>query len=201
MVTREHIDAAMRTIAGSDFLIVQNETNMDAITYALRLAHENGVKTLLNPAPAAPLEESLYAVIDYLTPNKTECETYTGVTIRGSAPLPACRDGAEWFLKKGAGSVCITLGEYGAYYYDGTTECLVPAFPVDAVDTTAAGDCFNAGFAVGLAGGQPVAEALKLANACGALAATKKGALPSISTKEEIFHFLDFEDDERNGHE
>jgi ribokinase len=193
MLTKEHIDSAMQVISESDFLIVQNEINMDAIEYAIQLAHEKGVRTLLNPAPALTLDEGLYAAIDYITPNETECEMYTGIAINVDESEVAYRKSAEWFLSKGVHGVCITLGRHGAYFYDGKAETYAPAFSIKAIDTTAAGDCFNAGFAVGLASGYSMKKTLQFANACGAMSAMKKGALPSIGTKEEILRFLSTE--------
>jgi ribokinase len=189
-VTGDHIEAAAQTIAGSDFLVMQNEINMDAVEYGLGLARKKGVKSILNPAPALPLKNELFAMIDFITPNETECEVYTGISRDGRTLEDWARASAEWFLDRGVGGVCITLGEEGAYYYDGREEALVGAFRIDALDTTAAGDCFNAGFAVGLAGGGKVTDTLRLANACGAVCAMRMGAQPSIGTKEEIAGFL-----------
>jgi ribokinase len=185
-----HIEAASHVIADSDFLVMQNEINMDAVEYGLRLAHSRGVKSILNPAPALPLKNELFAMIDFITPNETECEVYTGIGRGGRTLDEWARESSEWFLERGVGGVCITLGEYGAYYRDGKEEALVEAFRIDAIDTTAAGDCFNAGFAVGLAGGANVTDTLRFANACGAVCAMRMGTQPSICSKKEVLVFL-----------
>jgi ribokinase len=191
MISSDHLDSASGLILESDYFIVQNEINMDAIEYGLKLARDGKAKTVLNPAPAIPLSEEIFPMVDYITPNETECEAYTGIAPDGKSLKGWCRECAEWFLRKGAGGVCITLGKDGAYYFDGETEVLSRAFPVNVVDTTAAGDCFNAGFAVGLAKGYATSDALRFANACGAICAGRMGAQPSIGTLDEVLQLID----------
>ena len=189
------IEKASEAITESDFLIAQNEINPDATMAGLKYAHEYGIRTILNPAPAFPLDDAIFPLIDFITPNETECETYTGILRTSDTSNTWERESAEWFLGKGVGAVCITLGGRGAYFFDGKTELFSPAFPVEAVDTTAAGDCFNAGFAVGLAKGMTLPDSLRFANACGALAASRMGAQTSIGTIEEIQEFLQKENE------
>ena len=190
MISREQIDGAADVIRNSDIFITQNEINMDAIEYGLKLAKDAGVKTLLNPAPALPLSDELFSMLDYITPNETESEVYTGI-LRKDLPMDEWkRKNAEWFLNKGVKDVCITLGEQGSYYCDAENEISVDAYAIEPVDTTAAGDSFNAAFAMGMAENWDVEEALLFANACGALTSMGMGAHPSICARVAVDKFV-----------
>ncbi|HBU11838.1 MAG TPA: ribokinase, partial [Clostridiales bacterium] len=186
MITTEHLDSAAHIIEGADILITQNEINRDALIHGLKIARKAGVPTLFNPAPATPTEDIVFENADYVTPNETESEVFTGLLMKDIPFVDWKKRNAEWFLKKGVRGVCITLGGKGAYYCDGTTEMDVPAFSVNPVDTTAAGDAFNAGFAYGISAGMEIGAALRLASACGALATERAGAHASIRSKREI---------------
>ena len=119
-----------------------------------------------------------------------ELLTYTGIPLDSLPFAEWKKQSARWFLNRGVKAVCITLGSSGAYFFDGTQEYDVPAFSVSAVDTTAAGDAFNGGFAYGIAHKLPVARCLEIGNACGALAATVLGAQNSIHNIGQIKEFL-----------
>lgn len=190
MIPKEHLDDAAHVIRDADILITQNEINRDALIYGLQMARANGVPTLLNPAPATPLEDIVYENADYVTPNETESEVFTGLLMKDMPFEDWKKRNAEWFLQKGVKGVCITLGGKGAYYCDGTREISVPAFSVNPIDTTAAGDSFNAGFAYGISKGMEMGETLRLASACGGLATERAGAHASIHSKQEIDEFL-----------
>ncbi|GHV73225.1 ribokinase [Spirochaetia bacterium] len=189
-IPKELIDAAAPIIKKADLLITQNEINPDAVQYGLRLAHEAGVKTLLNPAPAVPVPEELFALLDYIAPNEPESEFYTGILREGRSAEQWRRGNAEWFLKRGVKNVCITLGAQGSYFTDGTEEVYLPAFPIKPVDTTAAGDSFIGGFSFGLIQGWPVKRSMNFANACGSVSVMTKGAQNSIQGYERITAFL-----------
>ncbi len=189
-ITKQIIDGAAEAIRSADIFISQNEINPDAILYGLKKAHEAGVKTVLNPSPAIELDESVYPLIDYIIPNETESEVYTGI-LRESLPFDDWkRASAEWFLRRGVKNVCITLGANGAYYMGGGQSFDAAAFPIVPVDTTAAGDSFCGGFVYGLLTGLPTQKCLLLGNACGALTATNLGAQSSISNYEKVTAFL-----------
>jgi len=189
-ISREQIEQGAGSIQNADIFITQNEINADAMRLGLTAAKEAGVPTILNPAPAIPLHDELYRLIDYITPNETEAETYTGIPLDSLPFAEWKKQSARWFLNRGVKAVCITLGSNGAYFFDGTQEYDVPAFSVSAVDTTAAGDAFNGGFAYGIAHKLPVARCLEIGNACGALAATVLGAQNSIHNIGQIKEFL-----------
>lgn len=189
-ISRQVIDSAREAVAKADVFITQNEINRDAQAYGLKMAHAAGVKTLLNPAPALPLPETLLPLIGCILPNETESEAYTGI-LQDSCPLEEWQErNARWFLDRGVGAVCITMGGKGAFYCDGKESFTVDAFPVQPVDTTAAGDAFIGGFAFGLAQGLSPRECVTLGCACGSIATTTLGAQNSIQPLERVCAFL-----------
>jgi len=191
MVSHQHLKNATKVIQSSDLFMAQLEVNLDAVERGLQIAREAGIPTLLNPAPAHPLTDAIFKLVDYITPNETESERYTGL-LRSDMPIEEWKQrNAQWFLDKGVKAVCITLGGEGVYYSDGSTELSAPAFEIDPVDTTAAGDAFNAGFAYGIAAKWDIKRTLRLGNACGALAASKLGAFNSLCARPLVDEFLE----------
>ena len=178
-------------IASADVFISQTEVNLDAVAYGLKTAHDAGALTILNPAPAIPLPDEMFANIDYFTPNETESEFYTGI-LRTEMPLDEWeKRNVDWFLSRGVKNLCITMGEKGAFFSDGREYLTVPAFPVKPVDTTAAGDSFHGGLAYGLAHGLTMEKTLQLGNACGGMSTQTLGAQNSIRNMEAIRTFLE----------
>jgi len=147
------------------------------------------VRVILNPAPApaGPLPAELLAHVHVLTPNEGETGLLAGVPVTGPHNGEAA---ARWLIGQGVGVVIVTLGAQGALVVTPDLRQLVPGFSVDAVDTTAAGDAFNGGLAVALAEGKPLAEAVRFANGCGALATTRLGAQPSLPLAGEVAVFI-----------
>ena len=171
---------AMRPVfRGARFVLFQLESPLDTVAAALKLARAEGVRTMLDPAPAAPLAGELLANVDILTPNETEASVLLG---RPPARRVEGRRGAAGSRAARARSqtVVLKLGDQGCFYCDGETEIFSPAFPVTARDTTAAGDTFNAALAVALAEDRPMAEALRFANASAAISVTRMGAQASV---------------------
>ena|SRR5579883_1508114 len=169
----------------SAWALVQLETPLDAVTSFLHLARESGAKTMLDPAPAQRLAGAILSNVDLLTPNETEAcllldRPATRVTPDDAPAL------AKALLQLGPRAVVLKLGDQGCYYCDAQTSFHVPAFRVNAVDTTAAGDTFNAALAVALTEGQELTEALRFANAAAALSVTRAGAQSSIPTRQEV---------------
>jgi ribokinase len=179
------VQRAQAAILDADVLLLQLEVPLETVQMAAELAHQAGVRVILNPAPApgSPLPPALLACVDVLTPNEKEAGDLTG------AP-DSLGQAARRLLDMGVETVVITLGARGALIATPEGQQTVPGFPVEAVDTTAAGDAFNGGLAAALAEGRPLAEAVRFANACGALAATRLGAQPSLPTAEEVDVFL-----------
>lgn len=179
------VAAQSAQIASAKIAMTQLEQPMDAALAFLQTAHDAGVTTILNPAPAAELPDGMLALCDYVTPNETEAEALTGVPVRSARDaLLAASLLLAAGVRKGA---LITLGENGSLYWDGVTEVHTP--PMNAgpvVDTTGAGDAFNGGFATALAEGQAIETALDFATATAALSVTKHGTAASMPSRAAI---------------
>lgn len=178
------IDAQAAQIAGCKVFMTQFEQPLDAAEHALGIAKRAGATTILNPAPAAEVPASMLALCDYVTPNESEAEALTGVTLTG--PDDAA-EAARVLIDKGAGAAIITLGENGCLYHDGTTATHVPAMSAGAVvETTGASDAFNGGLAAALSEGQPPLEAIRFGTATAAISVTRPGTAPSMPNRAEI---------------
>ena len=155
----------------------------------LAAAHSKQILTILNPAPIQKLSPELISNCDYLVVNESEASFLTGKTLE-KINVDQAKVIAAQLINLGAKKVIITLGENGSLYTDGEQEIFTPAFKVEAIDTTAAGDAFCGGFATVLAANKPIQYCLKFASAAGALAATKAGAVPSLPTENQILSML-----------
>jgi ribokinase len=145
---------------------------------------------VLDPAPACFLPTSLLRRVTWITPNETEAQYLAGTTGSASSE-PELRRLAEGLLSMGPKNVLLKLGERGAYLATQSgIRAAVPAYPVDALDTTAAGDAFNGAFAVALARGAGALDAVKFANAAAAISVTRHGAQPSMPTQAEVEAFM-----------
>ena len=180
---------AREAIEAADVLLLQLEIPPETVLVAAETAHRAGVRVILNPAPAPPqpLPADLLACVDVLTPNESEASLLTGTPV---VDTDDAEQAARRLLKQGVGAVIVTLGARGALAVTPAGQQLVPSFPVDVVDTTAAGDAFNGGLTVALAGKKSLEEAVRFASACGALATTRMGAQPSLPTAGEVEAFL-----------
>ncbi len=187
LLTPEDVLEARDTITSADVLVMQLETPLGTVRAAAELAHERGVRVILNPAPAQQLDADILEHVSVITPNETEAELLTGVAVSNESEAEAA---ASKLTAMGVDTVAITLGARGVFLFDSNHEELVPGFPVDAVDTTAAGDVFNGALAVALAEGTPLPEAARFANAAAALSVTTLGAQPSAPGRAEIEEFL-----------
>jgi ribokinase len=181
------VDEAVEKITSADILLMQLETPLETVTTAAAIAKQAGVKVILNPAPARELDDSLLNTISAITPNESEVELLTGITVND---LSGTEKAAIKLLDRGLEIVIITLGSKGAYLKTKDQSEFVPGFSVDAVDATAAGDVFNGALAVAMAENKPIRDAVLFANAAAALSVTKLGAQPSAPMKEEIAKFL-----------
>lgn len=183
------VDAAESLLASADVLLLQLESPMETVIRAAQAAHAQGVTVVLNPAPACPLPDELLAAVDVLAPNESETAFLTGGPVGDQDEAKAA---AHRLLELGVDAVILTLGEKGALLVQREVEVsipstsLIPAFEVEPVDTTAAGDAFMAGLAVALAEGKPLVEAVRWGNAAGALATTKVGAQPSLPYRAAV---------------
>jgi ribokinase len=190
LLTSADIDANRDLIHRASIVLVQLETPLETVARLAEVAGGNNVPVMLDPAPARELPTVLLDRLAWITPNSTETGIIlgTGGTADDAKNAPAL---AEALLARGPRGVVLKMGAHGAYLAtsDGYREH-VPAFKVTAVDTTAAGDAFNGGFAVGLAQGMKPAEAARFASAVAAISVTRKGAQPSMPTLSEVEDFL-----------
>lgn len=181
---RAYLEQHDLLIQESDYVLFQLEIPHDAVAYGIHKAKEYGKTVILNPAPAPDyLPDDLWQDIDYLTPNETELLKMTGQNVFSMENVLA---GARQLLAKGIKNVLITLGDKGVLLVNHNTESLFPARKVQAVDTTAAGDCFNGALAAGIAEGMDLEEAVTFANRASSIAVTRKGAQTSIPQREEV---------------
>ncbi len=185
-VSRADVDGAEQAIAASQVLLLQLEIPLDVVTYAAALAQTKGVTVVLDPAPAIPLPPALNRMISVIHPNEHEAEILTGVRV---TDMRRARAAAEQLLRSGSPAVVIKLGARGAYLATPSMAEEIPGIPVEAVDTTAAGDAFAGAIAVALAEGKSLSAAAHFANVVGALKVTRLGAQPGLPTRDEVIAF------------
>ena len=178
---------AQNGFAAADVVIMQLETPLDTVQAAADLAKAQGAKVILNPAPAQPLPDKLLKKVSILTPNETETELLTGIAVDDEV---SCNRAADILLNKGVETVIITLGSRGAFVASAASRQLVPGFKMQQVDTTGAGDTFNGALAVALAEGMHMIDAVRFANAAGAISVTRMGAQSSAPNRKEIEELL-----------
>ncbi len=171
------LDLASAAIRDADVLVCQLEIPMDTVQSALQLARDAGVRTILNPAPAHELSNSLLSLVSVLTPNQTEAAQMLNADFDPAAAAIHLR-------KRGAENVVVTLGGAGARAVSASGNTGVPAFtPAEVVDTTAAGDCFTGALAVALGEGRTLEQAVQFANAAASLSVETEGAQPSLPNR------------------
>jgi len=186
-ITDANIEKARVAIEGSSVFLTQLETNVDAVEKAIDIAHNMGVKVILNPAPVQEIPKELYSKIDFFTPNEVEASILSGVTIE---TIEDARAAAQIFIDRGTENVIITLGSKGALVVTSSKVEMIESYKVNAVDTTGAGDAYNGGFATAIAEGKDIFEAAKFASAVGALSVTKIGTSPAMPYRKEIDEFI-----------
>ena len=177
-LTVEHVRERIDDVAWADIVLASCEVPLDAVRCALELARRRGIATVLNPAPVPDVGLDFLQLVDYLTPNAGEAARLAGVDDDAAA--------AAILMARGARSVVVTLGERGVLACGDGPPYHVPAFGVDVVDTTAAGDAFNGALAVALTEGRERPAALRFASAAAALACTRRGAQASLPTRAEV---------------
>jgi ribokinase len=181
------VGKARKVISRADILLLQLETPIKTLKAAARIAADNGVRVILNPAPAQPLDDEFLRSVSILTPNESEAEILTGIRIASEKSM---KQAAEQLLARGIETVMITLGPRGVYVSSAKGNALVPGFPIEPLDTTAAGDVFNGALAVSLAENHDLLVAARFACAAAALSCCKLGAQTSVPYRREIDSFL-----------
>jgi ribokinase len=183
-LTTAEIDAAREQIRKSAVFMTQLELPLPTVQYGLKLARELGVPTILNPAPACALSDSLLRLCNFLTPNETEAEELTGQRINS---INDAEKAADILLGRGVETVILTLGPRGALIKNKDVLQHIPAVEAGpVVDTTGAGDAFNGGFAIALSEGQSIVEAVRFGCAVAGISVTRHGTAPSMPTRTEL---------------
>ncbi|AQG79954.1 ribokinase [Spirosoma montaniterrae] len=180
----EVLDALEQAPAGS-LLLLQLESPLPTVEAAVRAGRERGLRVVLNPAPAQLLPADLLAQLFMITPNESEAELLTGMRVTDMA---SAHRAATYLQQAGVANVVITLGSKGAYLLeaDATEGQLIAAAPVTALDTTAAGDCFNGALVVALAEASPLPDAVAFACRAAAISVTRMGAQASLPYRKEL---------------
>ncbi|KZE72590.1 ribokinase [Paenibacillus jamilae] len=173
-VTSTYVEEALEIIRNSDIVLIQQEIPAETVVYVSEICAKYQVPLLLNPAPAREVEESVIANATYITPNEHEA----AIMFRDMSLQEA--------LRKYPNKLFVTEGSNGVRFFDGEQEVVVPTYKVEAIDTTGAGDTFNAAFAVALAEGKSLADSVKFANRAASLSVTKFGAQGGMPTRREV---------------
>ncbi|MEK5057278.1 ribokinase [Paenibacillus shunpengii] len=173
-VTPAYVEQTVEVIKNSDIVLIQQEIPEETVEHVAALCSELGVPLMLNPAPARPVSDELIEKAAYITPNEHEAKIiFDGASVHDS-------------LRKYPNKLLVTEGKNGVRFYDGAEEILVPSYAVEAVDTTGAGDTFNAAFAVALAEGKSLQDSIKFANRAASLSVMKFGAQGGMPTRDEV---------------
>ncbi|MEU6578099.1 ribokinase [Streptomyces sp. NPDC046805] len=191
-LTPDMVDASItETRDRTRVMLLQLEVPAEVTRHAARAGADAGFTVVLDPAPAQPLPDDIWAYVDIVTPNESEAGALTGITVDG--PKSAERAG-RWFLDRGVSHALITLGGAGAVSVTADAVRHFPAFPVTPVDTTAAGDAFTGALGAALAAGLDTDAAVRNGMAAGALATTRPGASPSLPDLAAVRALLDSAD-------
>lgn len=179
----DQIGQALQSVENDVIVLLQLEIPLDTVEYVIEQGHRKNLKVILNPAPANKLSDAVFKHIFVITPNETEAELLTGIRL---TDLESARQAAEVLHGKGVKNVVITLGSKGAYLSNEDTRQLIPAPLVTAIDTTAAGDCFNGALAVALSENRPFDQAVAFACKAAAISVTRMGAQSSLPYRKEV---------------
>ena len=185
-VKEDDIDNNIEAIKNSDIVVLQLETPLNTIKYALNKAKELNKYTILNPAPAIKLDDEIIKNVDLLTPNETELEIISGVSIETEEDI---QKAAQIMIEKGVKELIVTLGSKGSLYINKEKSMFKKAYKVEAVDTTAAGDSYTGALAVALSQDKCIEDAMDFASKVGALSVLKEGAQSSLPTLEDVENF------------
>jgi len=183
------VEAMRATFRGAKLALFQLESPLDTVERAMKLAHDEGARTILDPAPAQALRPDVLAAVDILTPNEAEASMLLGDEPRRISAREA-PEVARRLRQLGPHAVIMKLGDQGCVYVDESREIYSPGFRVESRDTTAAGDIFNGALAAALVDGDAMDAALRFANASAAISVTRVGAQASVPSRAEVDQFL-----------
>lgn len=186
-LTCDEIDKAMEEVNAGDIVVLQFEINPEVTLHSARKAKEKGAVVIMNPAPAIDLRGIDLSCVDYLTPNETEARVSLGLDSRADANEAEL---AKELHKSGCKNVIVTMGAAGSILYDGTDISEFSSYKISAMDSTGAGDAFNAGLAVALLEKRNIAEAIGFAGAVGARSCLAKDTIPSYGYRKDIEEFI-----------
>src|SRR6185503_5333938 len=191
LLTPDQLEEAAPVLRQAGFILAQLEIPLDTVEYLGEFAAKNEIPLMLDPAPARDLPAALLKNVNWLTPNESETEILVKADVRGDDPA-STSSAAEQLLASGPQHVLLKLGAHGCFIAErDKPQQVIPAFPIKAVDSTAAGDAFNAAFAVGLLRGESPSESARFACAVAAISVSRHGAQPSMPTLEEVEAFLE----------
>lgn len=183
LLTPQIIDEIAPSISACDILLVQLEVPLESVYRAIDLAYAQQKLIILNPAPAQKVADHYLAKLDFITPNETEAEILTGISVTDEQ---SAEKAAQWFLARGVKNVIITLGARGVYFANHETRNMVGGYKVKAIDTTGAGDTFNGGFVSALALGEDIISAIRFGQKTAAISVTRLGTQTSMPYRDEI---------------
>ncbi|HLY62667.1 MAG TPA: ribokinase [Terriglobia bacterium] len=188
LLTAEAVSASEGALSSAQVVLTQLEIPIEAAEAAMKLGRAHRAVTILNPAPARAVPPTLLQQVDVLTPNQSEARTLLGLE-PGTKADPA--EMARALLRRGPRQVIVTLGEEGAFIATADFEKHIPAISVTSVDSTGAGDAFNAGLAVSLARGEDLESAVRFAVVAGGLAVTREGVIPALPRLAEVLEWCE----------
>ena len=181
------VDKNIDCIKNSDIVVIQLETPLETVKYALQVAKNLNKYTILNPAPAVKLDDEIIKNVDLLTPNETELEILSEMKIENEDDISKA---TNKMIEKGVKELIVTLGSKGSLYINKEKSFFKSAYKVDAIDTTAAGDSFTGALAVALSNNKSIDEAMDFASKVGALSVMKEGAQSSLPTLKDVESFI-----------
>jgi ribokinase len=185
---KSDIERAVSVMEGANVILHQLEVTHDINFEVIREAKKRGLTVILDPAPIYPIPDDIFPLIDFITPNETETEGIIG--FKPSNQEEAAK-AAEVLKEKGVKTAIIKMGSQGAYYDSPEGSGFMKAFKVAPIDTVAAGDAFNGGLAVAISEDKSIREAVRWGAAAGAIATTRRGALPAMPHREELLKLLE----------
>ena len=189
-ITKEDVYDAEKEFENCDVVLTQLETSIESVIACKELAEKYNKPFILNTAPFQDVPEGLIEGCDYVTPNETEAQFFSGIEIKS---VEDAKKAADVLLCKNIKNVVITLGKMGVYFKNAKEEYFIPSIKVNAVDTTGAGDAFNGGFATALSNGYEIQDVLRFATCVAALSVTKEGTSPAMPFIEDVLELFEKE--------